>query len=91
MFWTTVIASVIAALAGGVTYYAWKSDHKPIAALTAVVCAISASIAVVFAFLGAVALFLRIIPILLLALGVWLMWKVFTGGFSKSGTTSQVG
>jgi len=42
------------------------------------VCLVAASVAVLTGFLGAVVLVLRIIPVLLLALGIWIAWKVFS-------------
>lgn len=77
MFGTTVTATVIAALAGLATYYSWDRNRL-LSALLAVVTALSAAVAVIFAFVGALAIFLRILPTLLLLLGLWLVWKVIT-------------
>ncbi len=77
MLQTTIIASVIALLAGLATFYGWQ-HNKVIAVVTALVCAVSAAVAVIVAFAGTVVMIMRIIPILLLVFGIWLVWKAAT-------------
>lgn len=77
MFETTLTATIIAAVAAAIAYFTWNTN-KAVASLAAVVCLVAASVAVLTGFLGAVVLVLRIIPVLLLALGIWIAWKVFS-------------
>ncbi len=83
MLQTTIIASVIALLAGLATFYGWQ-NNKLIAVVTALVCALSAAVAVIAAFVGTVIMVMRIIPILLLVFGIWLLWKAATRDRSRA-------
>ena len=77
MFETTLTATIIAAVSAAVAYFTWNTN-KAVASLGAVVCLVAAAVAVLAGFLGTVILVLRIIPVLLLVLGIWIAWKVFT-------------
>lgn len=71
----TITAIVIAVLAGIGTYYTWERN-KGLSMGLAVVTAIAGAVGTLLAFVQALALVFKLLPILLLALGIWLIWKV---------------
>ncbi|MGD7002009.1 hypothetical protein [Corynebacterium halotolerans] len=76
MFGTTITAIVIAALAGLATFYSWDRN-KGLSAVLAIVTAVASAVAILFAFVGALAVIFKILPIVLLVFGLWLIWRVF--------------
>lgn len=71
----TVTAIVIAVLAGIGTFYTWDRN-KGLSMGLAVITLLAGAVGTVGAFVAALSFFFRILPILLMVGGVWLIWKV---------------
>lgn len=77
MFESTLTAIVIAVLAAVAAYFSWNSN-KAISLASGVVCVIASLFALLFAFLGAVVLAFKLLPLLLLAVGAFLVYRAVT-------------
>ncbi|WP_333620256.1 hypothetical protein [Dietzia sp.] len=73
----TLTAIIIAVLAGVGAYFAW-SQNRMVAIACGVVCAVASSFAIIAAFVKAVALIFKLLPILLLVLAIWLIYRAVT-------------
>ncbi|MDK6259400.1 MULTISPECIES: hypothetical protein [Corynebacterium] len=75
MFSTFTVTLVIAVLAGGLAYYSWgRSATLSLAA--GAVCVGVSLIALLMAVFISLAWFMKLVPLVLLAGGVWLVWRV---------------
>lgn len=74
---TTVTAIVIAALAGVGTYYSWN-ENRGLSTGLALVTLIAGIVGTIGAFMAAVGLFFRLLPLIFVVLGVWLLFKLLT-------------
>ena len=68
---TTII---IAVLAGAGAYFAWEKSRAASIAM-GMVCIIASASALVSAIFSALAIVFKILPLLLLAGGAWLVWR----------------
>ncbi|MDH2456584.1 hypothetical protein QDW14_08885 [Corynebacterium bovis] len=82
MFKTTVIAVIVAVLAAVGAYALWSRSRAASVAL-GLVCLVASAVAVLTAFIGAVAVAFKILPIILLILGIVIVWKAFSGRSSR--------
>lgn len=71
----TVTAIVIAVLAGIGTFYTWDRN-KGLSMGLAVITLLAGAVGTIGAFVAALGLFFRILPLLLMVGGIWLIWKV---------------
>ena len=71
---TTITAIVIAVLAGVGAFYSWDRN-RGLAAGLAVVTLLAGAIGTLGAFAAALGLFFRLLPILFVVLGVWLVYR----------------
>lgn len=71
---TTITAIVIAVLAGVGAFYSWDRN-RGLAAGLAVVTLLAGAIGTLGAFVAALGLFFRLLPILFVVLGVWLVYR----------------
>ncbi|HZK31853.1 MAG TPA: hypothetical protein VFC72_02965 [Corynebacterium sp.] len=72
----TITAIVIAVLAGIGTFYSWTSNRKLSLGL-AVVTLLAGAAGTIGAFIAALHLLLKLLPILLMVGGIWLIWRIF--------------
>ncbi len=86
MLETTIIASVIALLGGAAAYYGWR-NHKLVSLLGGAIGIIAAAVAIIGAFIGALAVIFKIIPVLILAGLIWLLWRIFGNRSTDSSPT----
>ncbi|AWB84532.1 hypothetical protein [Corynebacterium liangguodongii] len=77
MLKTTIIAVIIACLAGAVAYYGWR-DHKGASIFGGVVGIIAAIVALFTAFIGALGLVFKFIPLIILAVLAWLLFRILS-------------
>lgn len=84
----TVTAIVIAVLAGIGTFYAWDRN-KGLSMGLAVITLLAGAVGTVGAFVAALSFFFRILPILLMVGGVWLIWKVIQKNRGRDRTDVQ--
>lgn len=76
MLETTIIASVIALIGGAVAYYGW-GNHKLLSIIGGAIGIIAAAVAIIGAFIGALAVIFKLIPVLILAGLILLLWRIF--------------
>lgn len=74
MFGTSLTALIIAALAGVGAYFAW-SENRAVSIGLGVVCVVASAVAVLMAFLGTLALVFKLLPLVVLVIGVWFVWR----------------
>lgn len=74
MFESTLTALVIAVLAAVASYFSWSSN-KAVSLGCGVVCVIASLFALLFAFLGAVVLAFKLLPLVVLAVGGYLVYR----------------
>lgn len=72
---TTMTSIIIAILAGIGTFYTWN-EHKGLSMLLAVVTLVAGLIGTLGAFIAALSLFFKLLPVIFVALGVYLIIKV---------------
>lgn len=72
---TTLTAIIIAVLAGVGAFYSWDRN-KGLAMGLAVVTLLAGAVGTIGAFIAALGFLLKILPILFVALGVWLIVKI---------------
>ena len=84
---TTVTAIIIAALAGVGTYYSWN-DNRGLSIGLAAVTLIAGIVGTIGAFFATVSLFFSLLPLLFVALGIWLLFKLLTRDNNDQGQTS---
>ena len=73
----TLTATVIAVLAGVAAFFAWR-ENRMVSIVCGFICAIAASLAILAAFVKAVALVFKLLPIILLVLAIWLIYRALT-------------
>jgi CHASE2 domain-containing sensor protein len=84
----TVTAIVIAVLAGIGTFYTWDRN-KGLSMGLAVITLLAGAAGTVGAFVAALSFFFRILPILLMVGGIWLIWKVIQKNRGRDRTDVQ--
>lgn len=70
----TVTTIVIAVLAGVGAYFSWN-ENRLVSLACGVVCAIASAIATIAAFVWAVAVVFKLLPIILLVIAIWLIYR----------------
>ena len=88
MFGTFITSLIIAVLAGGVAFYSWRQNSM-VALASAAVCLIASVIAVITGLASTVAIVFKLLPWLLLALGIWLVYRVLTSRNSDAGAQAD--
>lgn len=73
----TTTAIVIAVLAGIGTYYSWN-NNKGLSMGLALVTAIAGAVGTIGAFFWALGVVFKLLPLILLALGVWFIYRHLT-------------
>lgn len=73
----TLTATIIAVLAGIAAFFAWR-ENRMISIVCGFICAIASALAILAAFIKAVALVFKLLPIILLVLAIWLIYRAVT-------------
>lgn len=77
MFGTFITSLIIAALGGAAAFYSWRQNAM-VALISAGVCLVASIIAVITGLASTVAVVFKLLPWLLLALGIWLVYRMIT-------------
>ena len=73
----TLTATIIAVLAGIAAYFSWR-ENRMVSIVCGFICAIASSLAIIAAFIKAVAVVFKLLPIILLVLAIWLIYRAVT-------------
>lgn len=73
----TLTATIIAVLAGIAAFFAWR-ENRMVSIVCGFICAIASALAILAAFIKAVALVFKLLPIILLVLAIWLIYRAVT-------------
>lgn len=84
----TLTATIIAVLAGIAAFFAWR-ENRIISIVCGFICAIASALAILAAFIKAVALVFKLLPIILLVLAIWLIYRGVTKPDSDKSTRAQ--
>ena len=84
MFGTFITSLIIAALGGVAAFYSWRQNSL-VALASAGVCVIASIIAVITGLASTVAVVFKLLPWLLLALGIWLVYRLVSNRKSAAG------
>lgn len=84
----TLTAIVIAVLAGVAAYFAWR-QNRMVAIGLGVICAIASSLAIVAAFVKAVAVVFKLLPIILLIVAIYFIYRAVTKDRDDKSATVQ--
>ena len=88
MFGTFITSLIIAALGGAAAFYSWRQNSM-VALASAAVCLIASGIAVITGLASTVAIVFKLLPWLLLALGIWLVYRMLTTRNSDAGAEAD--
>ena len=90
MFGTFITSLIIAALGGAAAFYSWRQNAM-VALISAGVCLLASVVAVITGLASTVAVVFKLLPwLLLLALGIWLVYRMITNRNSDAGAEAPV-
>ena len=89
MFGTFITSLIIAALGGAAAFYSWRQNAM-VALISAGVCLLASVVAVITGLASTVAVVFKLLPWLLLALGIWLVCRMITNRNSDAGAEAPV-
>lgn len=89
MFGTFITSLIIAALGGAAAFYSWRQNVL-VALISAGVCLLASVVAVITGLASTVAVVFKLLPWLLLALGIWLVYRMITNRNSDAGAETPV-
>ena len=89
MFGTFITSLIIAALGVAAAFYSWRQNAM-VALISAGVCLVASIIAVITGLASTVAVVFKLLPWLLLALGIWLVYRMITNRNSDAGAENPV-
>ncbi|CCI82817.1 hypothetical protein [Corynebacterium otitidis] len=76
---TLLVSTVLAAMAGIATYSTWR-DNRGVSIVCAIVFLISGIVAVVAAIGATVSLVVKLLPLILIVIAAFVLWKMFSSG-----------
>lgn len=88
MFGTFITSLIIAALGGAAAFYSWRQNAM-VALISAGICLVASIIAVITGLASTVAVVFKLLPWLLLALGIWLVYRMLTNRNSDAGAEAD--
>lgn len=89
MFGTFITSLIIAALGCAAAFYSWRQNAM-VALISAGVCLLASVVAVITGLASTVAVVFKLLPWLLLALGIWLVYRMITNRNSDAGAEAPV-
>ena len=89
MFGTFITSLIIAVLGGAAAFYSWRQNAL-VALISAGVCLLASVVAVITGLASTVAVVFKLLPWLLLALGIWLVYRMITNRNSDAGAETPV-